>query len=528
MSASLGSSVTGAGDLNGDGYADLAAGAYGYEHGGTTTGAAFIYYGSGSGVGSSPDVTIVPGNTDSWFGYSIAGTGDLNGDGSGDLVVGAPYYTNGQTEEGAVFVYYSNGMGRPFLTRQVRGGGDSTPVQNWGYSSSPDSFTVSMLAKSFRGRERAKLEVEACPSGIPFGDVSCITDRSGTWVDTTASSTGTEITFTLSGLGSNTLYNWRARLLYARYGVGNTGITEPVAPAHGPWRRMHTGREEGNIRASVRHTLSISVSGAGTITSFPSGIDCGTTCSSSFGAPVSVTLTATESSGSTFNSWGGDCSACGTSTICDLTITTDKSCTATFDAVIAVISPNGGETIASGGNHTIQWSPPSGAVSFDLEYSINDGGTWRTIATGVTGTSYAWSVPTVAGNKRKCRVRITAYDSGNNQIGQDTSDDRFMIEVIKVTAPNGGETWSRGTTNTITWTTNATKTPITKVVIKYHEVGVTGWSLIDVIKGSNPGSYDWTIPTGLNPGSYKIKINLWDSSKNRRGADKSDAAFTIN
>jgi hypothetical protein len=181
-----------------------------------------------------------------------------------------------------------------------------------------------------------------------------------------------------------------------------------------------------------------------------------------------------------------------------------------------------------GGSHTITWTASSSAVSFDLEYSINNGSTWRTIATGVTGTSYSWSVPTVAGNKRKCLVRITAYDSGSSQIGQDTSDNRFTIEVVRLTSPNGSETWTRESTYTITWSTNATKSTITKVVLKYHEVGATGWNLITVIKGSNPGSYDWTIPTGLNPGSYKIKINLWDSSKNRRGADKSDSTFTIN
>ncbi len=195
---------------------------------------------------------------------------------------------------------------------------------------------------------------------------------------------------------------------------------------------------------------------------------------------------------------------------------------------VTLTSPNGGETILSGGSHTITWSARQGSVSFDLEYSINDGGTWRTIATGVTGTSYSWSVPAVAGNKRKCRVRITAYDSGSNQIGQDTSDDRFMIEVIKITSPNGGGTYNRGDTVPITWSTNATKTPITKVVIKYHKVGVSGWVLIDVIKGSNPGTYSWTIPATLATGNYKIKVNLWDANKNRRGADKSDGLFTLN
>ena len=195
---------------------------------------------------------------------------------------------------------------------------------------------------------------------------------------------------------------------------------------------------------------------------------------------------------------------------------------------VILTSPNGGETIVSGGSRTIQWISASSLATFDLEYSINDGKTWRSITTGVTGTSYNWSVPVVAGNKRKCRVRITGYDSGSNQIGQDTSDNRFMIEVIRIISPNGGESWTRGNTYAITWDTNATKTPITKVVIKYHEVGVPGWNLITVIKGNNPGTYNWTIPTTLTPGDYKIKVNLWDANKNRRGADKSDNTFAIN
>ncbi len=192
---------------------------------------------------------------------------------------------------------------------------------------------------------------------------------------------------------------------------------------------------------------------------------------------------------------------------------------------VTLTSPNGGETLPSGGQHTITWTALPEAVSFDLEYSINDGGTWKPVATGVTGTSYAWNLPAVAGNKRKCRVRITGYDSGSSMVGQDISDDRFLTEVIKVTSPNGGEVLKFGTTHTITWETNATKTPITKVVIKYHKVGVPGWILIKVIKGGNPGSYDWPVPPLI--GDHRIKVNLWDANKNRRGADKSDSAFAI-
>jgi len=190
-------------------------------------------------------------------------------------------------------------------------------------------------------------------------------------------------------------------------------------------------------------------------------------------------------------------------------------------------SPNGGEAIQSGGQYTITWDAIPEATTFDLEYSINGGATWRTIATGLTGTSYQWSVPTVAGNKRKCLVRVTAYDSNGVQVWQDTSDAWFMIEVVKITSPNGGETYAPGDTLPITWITNATKTPVTKVVLKYHKVGMPGWNVITVIKGNNPGSYDWVIPPDMPPGNYRIKINLFDASRNRRGGDRTDGVFTI-
>jgi len=192
-----------------------------------------------------------------------------------------------------------------------------------------------------------------------------------------------------------------------------------------------------------------------------------------------------------------------------------------------VVSPNGGEVIPSGSSYTISWSVLPGAVTFDLDYSINDGNTWRSIATGVTGTSYDWSVPVVAGNKRKCLVRVTAYDRNGALIGQDISDTRFRIEVVRITSPNGGEVYNPGDSISISWQTNTTKTTITKVVLKYHKVGVPGWNLIDVIKGGNPGSYNWTIPSGFTPGQYRLKVNLWDANKNRRGADKTDGLITI-
>jgi CSLREA domain-containing protein len=73
-------------------------------------------------------------------------------------------------------------------------------------------------------------------------------------------------------------------------------------------------------------TVSKAGAGAGTVTSAPAGIDCGSACSASFAGTV-VTLTANAASGSSFGGWSGACS--GTST-CKVTLTAARAVTATF------------------------------------------------------------------------------------------------------------------------------------------------------------------------------------------------------
>ena len=82
--------------------------------------------------------------------------------------------------------------------------------------------------------------------------------------------------------------------------------------------------------AAVTYAVSVTKngSGAGTVTSSPSGINCGTTCSANFAAGSSPTLTAAATSG-TFTGWGGaGCSGTGTCTLSSLN--SAAAVTATF------------------------------------------------------------------------------------------------------------------------------------------------------------------------------------------------------
>ncbi len=73
--------------------------------------------------------------------------------------------------------------------------------------------------------------------------------------------------------------------------------------------------------------------GAGTVSSSPSGIDCGAVCNTSFAENSSVTLTVTPAAGWKFKGWTGDCA--GTATTCTVTVNAAKSVTARFLGVPA-------------------------------------------------------------------------------------------------------------------------------------------------------------------------------------------------
>ena len=83
-------------------------------------------------------------------------------------------------------------------------------------------------------------------------------------------------------------------------------------------------------------------SGAGTVTSTPSGIDCGTSCSAEYPSFTKVTLNATSTSGSTFTGWSGE--GCSGSSTCQVTMQQARSVTAEFTADdVPVVTPPAGQ-----------------------------------------------------------------------------------------------------------------------------------------------------------------------------------------
>ena len=118
----FGWSAAGAGDVNGDGFGDVIVGSPGYTLGEESEGAAFVYFGSAEGPPGSPGWSTESNQAFAALGW-VAPAGDVNGDGFDDVLASAYGYDDGETDEGAVFVYLGSPAG-PSASADWTGGAD--------------------------------------------------------------------------------------------------------------------------------------------------------------------------------------------------------------------------------------------------------------------------------------------------------------------------------------------------------------------------------------------------------------------
>ncbi len=180
------------------------------------------------------------------------------------------------------------------------------------------------------------------------------------------------------------------------------------------------------------HTLTVILSpegedSLGTVTSEPSGIDCGATCSKDFKSGKKVTLTATANKGSTFEGWAG----CSSKKDKEITVTMDSAqdCTATFaggavpTSYILTISTTG-VTDATNGRITIESSDGTPNINCDIQgENIESGCT----ADYKTPTRATLKLDLIDGfDKWECK-----YDGGDtvDNLVPDNPDNIIMTQV---------------------------------------------------------------------------------------------------
>ncbi len=129
-----------AGDVNNDGYDDVIVGAKRLSAEAPREGRAYVYLGSPAGLATEPAWIADPTDQEqAYFGISVAGAGDVNGDGYADVIVGASMWDGEVANEGRAYVYLGNetglgdepwwtadptDQGNPRFGTWVAGGGD--------------------------------------------------------------------------------------------------------------------------------------------------------------------------------------------------------------------------------------------------------------------------------------------------------------------------------------------------------------------------------------------------------------------
>jgi len=205
-----------------------------------------------------------------------------------------------------------------------------------------------------------------------------------------------------------------------------------------------------------------------------------------------VTLTASAGSDSDFTTWGGDCSACGTNTTCDIEMDADKTCTATFIFKTYRVTPSVG-----GGQGTISPDTPQ-TVSHGstMSFTLSPASCYHTES--ITGT---------------CGGTLSGDTFATNQISGDcTVVANFAINTyqINVSAGSGGSISPSGTQ---TVNCGADQTFIITPDAGYHIMDV----VIDDVSQGAITSYTFSNVTGDHTISATFEIDIHNITVKQSG-----------
>jgi C1A family cysteine protease len=201
------------------------------------------------------------------------------------------------------------------------------------------------------------------------------------------------------------------------------------------------------------------------------------------------------------------------------TLTSATTAIETTTPSITVTSPNGGETWKRGTSQTITWDytgSPGSAVTIVLMKGSTVAGTIKdntSIGSGGKG-SYTWPISSSGTGGTGSDYKVSVQSISQPTI-KDTSNNYFTLASatatasITVTSPNGGETWKRGTSQTITW--DYTGSPGSTVTIVLMKGGIVAGTIKDntSIGSGGKGSYTWPISssgTGGTGSDYKVSV----------------------
>ena len=263
-------------------------------------------------------------------------------------------------------------------------------------------------------------------------------------------------------------------------------------------------------------TVTTSGTGTGTITSSPVGISCGADCSQAYLLNTSVTMTATPSPGSAFQSWGGACTGVLTSA-CTVTMDADKSAIAVFtDAT----PPNAPIVSAVTPTNSVRpvwtWQTGGGGGNGNYRFKL-DSSDLSTGATDTTATAFTPSIDLLAGSHTLYVAELDA-DANVSTAGSAT----VLIDLTPPSPPSGLTATFAQTGIRLTWTHSPD-------AAKYRIYGNGG-----------SGPIDYGLPVGMitypvnaytagtvTTGTYQFGVRAVDAAGNEETNTTVTASATV-
>ena len=506
-----GYSVAGAGDVNGDGYDDVIVGAYANSGGGSAAGEAYVLHGSSSGLSSTPDWSDQGEAIGDWFGYSVAGAGDVNGDGYDDVIVGAPYNNGGAgSNTGEAYVYHGSASGlsttpdwsdqgeaaEDYFGISVAGAGD---VNGDGYADvivgayeNDDGGSGAGEAYVYHGMS-ADPGLSATPDWSDQGEAA--DDYFGGSVAGAGDVNGDGYADVIVGATNNDDGGSNAGEAYVYHGKS----ADPGLSATPDWSDQ--GEAGGDLSGK-------SVAGAGDVNG--DGYD-------------DVIIGA----------WGND----GAGTDAGEAYVYHSSGYMVYgvyeSAPFTVATTDGVDWL------TLSWNPtthqPIGTSVKALIGISDDGSSWSWH--GPTGTSTTYFTNPAgqdiySGDRGKyLKVRFIFERDATKTTRTPTVTDftitygTFTKPTVTLNWPNGGENLIHGTSYGITWTTTGDLSSSDPVALSYSLNSGSTWT--DITTGTaNDGTHLWTLPSNedVEKALVKIVVTAPDGSTVE---DTSDATFSI-
>ena len=188
---------------------------------------------------------------------------------------------------------------------------------------------------------------------------------------------------------------------------------------------------------------------------------------------------------------------------------------------IKLTSLNGGESLTTGKAVAIKWNKGDGGTHVKIELLKGGKSSLTIVASTLNDGKHVWKIPSTVATGSTYKLRITSTTKASVK---DISDKNFTITKavlpIKLTSPNGSESWVTGNKYVIKWNKGDGGT---RVKIQLFKSG-KHYKWVSK-KTKNDGKYVWKIPSTVATGStYKLRIT---STTNASVNDISDKDFTI-